>query len=91
MKAKVLVLHGADDGFITKEQIESFKEEMKKAGSDFRFISYPGVRHSFTNPDADLYAEKFGLQLRYDSDADRKSWEELRKFLADIFGQAKKE
>jgi dienelactone hydrolase len=53
IKAKVLVLNGAADKFTTPEQIETFKKEMTAAGADFRFISYPGAQHSFTNPDAD--------------------------------------
>lgn len=85
VKAKILVLHGADDTFITPEQIAAFKKEMKTAGADYQFISYPGVIHSFTNPDADTYAKKFNLPLAYNADADRKSWEELKKFFHTIF------
>ncbi len=85
VKAKVLALHGADDKLITQEQIKAFKEAMKKAGADFKFISYPGAIHSFTNPDADNYAKKFNMPLGYNADADIKSWEELRKFLNAIF------
>jgi len=85
VKARILVLHGADDKFTTPEQIEAFKQEMKTAGADFQFIAYPGAIHSFTNPDADEYAKKFNLPLGYNADADKKSWEELGKFLAMIF------
>ena len=85
VKTKILVLHGADDKFITPEQIESFKQEMKGAGADFQFIAYPGAVHSFTNPDADSLAKKFNLPLAYNAEADRKSWEELQKFLKKIF------
>jgi len=85
MKAKILVLHGADDKFITPEQIEAFKQEMKNAGADFQFISYPGAVHGFTNPDADEYAKEFNLPLGYNEAADKKSWEELTKFLKTIF------
>ncbi|MFN3532983.1 MAG: dienelactone hydrolase family protein [Candidatus Brocadia sp.] len=85
VKAKILVLHGADDKFITPEQIEAFRQEMKTAGADFQFISYPGVIHSFTNPDADVNAKKFNLPLAYNAEADRKSWEELKKFFHTIF------
>ncbi len=85
VKAKILVLHGADDTFVTPEQIEAFKNEMKNAGADFQFIVYPGATHSFTNPDADKYAKKFNLPLRYNAEADKKSWEDLRKFLAMVF------
>jgi dienelactone hydrolase len=85
VKAKILVLHGADDKFVTPEQIEAFKKEMKDAGADLRFIAYPGAIHSFTNPDADEYAKKFNLPLGYNAKADKESWEELRKFLGMIF------
>lgn len=87
VKVKILVLHGADDKFATPEQIEAFKAEMKKAGADLKFISYPGAIHSFTNPDADEYAKKFKLPLGYNADADKESWEELRRFLKKIFGK----
>ena len=85
VKAKILVLHGADDKFTTPEQIESFKREMKNAGADFQFISYPGAMHSFTNPDADRYAKKFNLPLGYNAEADKQSWEELKRFCNMIF------
>jgi len=85
VKAKVLVLHGADDKFTTPEQIEAFKQEMKNAGANFRFIAYPGAMHSFTNPDADKLGKKFNLPLAYNAEADKKSWEELKEFLAGIF------
>lgn len=84
-KAKILVLHGADDQFITKEQIEAFKNEMKNAGADFRFIAYPGALHSFTNPEADEYGKKFHIPVAYNAEADEKSWNELKKFLKQIF------
>ncbi|MEP9410964.1 MAG: dienelactone hydrolase family protein [Candidatus Brocadia sp.] len=85
VKAKILVLHGADDKFVTQEQIEAFKQEMKTAGADFQFISYPGVIHGFTNPEADANAKKFNLPLAYNAEADMKSWKELEKFFSTIF------
>ena len=85
VKAKILVLHGADDKFTTPEQIEAFKQEMKAAGADFQFISYPGAMHSFTNPDADAYGKKFNLPLAYNASADKKSWDEMKDFLKAIF------
>jgi dienelactone hydrolase len=81
VKAKILVLNGADDIFIPPEQIEAFKQEMKSAGADFQFISYPGAVHSFTNPEATALGKKFNLPLAYNADADKKSWFELKEFL----------
>ena len=85
VKAKILVLHGGADKFITPEQIEAFKEEMKSAGADFQFISYPGATHSFTNPDADELGKRFNMPIAYNADADKKSWDELKEFLKKIF------
>ena len=85
VKAKILVLHGADDKFIPPEQIEAFKQEMKSAGADFKFITDLGAVHSFTNPEADELGKKFNMAVGYNADADKKSWEELKKFLDTIF------
>ena len=85
VKAKVLVFSGEADKMIPPEQVAAFKEEMTKAGASFRFVGYPGVQHSFTNPDADSYAKKFNLPMAYDRKADRDSWAQAKKFLKEIF------
>lgn len=87
VKAKVLVLHGADDRFIKPEQIDAFKKEMSDAKVDYQFISYPGAVHSFTSPDADALGKKFNMPIAYNADADKKSWDELKVFLKKIFGK----
>jgi len=85
VKAKVLVLHGADDKFIPPEQIEAFKQEMRSAGADFQFISYPGALHSFTNPEATELGKKYNMPIAYNAKADKESWNEMKKFLRTIF------
>jgi dienelactone hydrolase len=85
VKAKILVLHGADDKFIPPDQVEAFKNEMKAAGADYRFIAYPGAIHSFTNPDATAYGKEFNIPLAYNKKADKESWNEMKKFLDGIF------
>ena len=85
IKAKILVLTGGDDGFVPTEQVEAFKREMEATGADFRIISYPGAKHSFTNPDADALGKKFNLPIAYHPEADKKSWDEMKVFLDDIF------
>lgn len=84
--ARILVLHGADDPLVPEEQVKAFKAEMDEAGADYTFIAYPGATHSFTNPEADANAERFGLPIGYDAEADRQSWAELESFLDDLFG-----
>lgn len=85
VKAKVLVLTGADDPMAPSEQVAKFEQEMKEAGVDYRVVSYPGAKHSFTNPAADKYGEKFKMPLAYNAEADKASWDELKGFLQQIF------
>ena len=74
VRAQLLVMTGAADPFVPGEQVTAFEAEMKAAGARYRVIRYPGVKHSFTNPDA----AKAGMDaLAYDADADRKSWQAM--------------
>ncbi len=86
VKARVLVLHGADDPFIPAEQVDAFIEEMQNADVDYEFVAYPNVKHSFTNPQADEYSKKFDLAaLQYNQHADEDSWNKMQAFLKEIF------
>jgi len=85
VKAKILVLTGADDKFAPPAQVEAFRKEMEAAGADFRIVSYPGALHSFTNPEADNFAKKFNMPIGYNADADKKSWAEMQTFFVEIF------
>jgi len=85
VKAKVMALNGADDPFVTAEQIENFKKVMENANVEYRLISYPGAKHSFTNPDADSVGKKFNLPLVYNKSADEQSWAEMQDFFNKIF------
>jgi dienelactone hydrolase len=67
--------------------VAAFKKEMDVAGADYRFISYPGAKHAFTNPDADKLAQEFNVPIGYDAGADKKSWQEMRTFLKEIFAE----
>lgn len=84
VKAQVRSFTGADDKMIPSAQVDSFKQEMEKAGVNYKAVVYPGVMHSFTNPDADEYAKKFSLPLAYNAEADKDSWAQLKVFLADV-------
>ncbi len=84
VKAKILVLSGGADKFVTPEEIGAFKQEMKTAGADFEFTSYAGALHSFTNPDATELGRKFNMPIAYDAKADEQSWSEMKGFLNKI-------
>lgn len=87
VKAKLLVLNGADDPMVTADAVSAFKSEMDKANVSYEFVNYPGVTHAFTNPSATLLGKKFGLPLKYDAKADRDSWMRLTVFLKDVFAK----
>jgi dienelactone hydrolase len=85
IKTRVLVYNGADDPFVKPEQIQAFKDEMNQAGVDYSFTSYPGAKHSFTNPGADKFGKEFNLPLAYNKQADEKSWNSLLQELKQIY------
>ena len=85
VKAKILILNGADDPFVPPEQIEGFKKEMERAGADYRLINYPGAKHGFTNPQATENGKKFNIPLAYNEAAAKASFEETVKFFKNLF------
>lgn len=83
LKAKVLVLHGADDPSVPPAQVSAFQEEMRSAGADWQLVMYGGAVHSFTNPDSGSEPSRGAA---YDEKADRRSWEHMKVFFAEILG-----
>ncbi|MGD9282599.1 MAG: dienelactone hydrolase family protein [Desulfobacterales bacterium] len=81
IKAKILVLHGANDAFIPPEKIAAFQEGVGKAGADWQMIYYGGAVHSFTNPAAD---KKNINGLAYSPSADDRSWKHMQLFFDEI-------
>jgi dienelactone hydrolase len=82
VRARVLVLTGAADPFVPGEQVAAFTQEMKAAGAKFQVVSYPGVKHGFTNPNAG----KAGMDaLEYNADADKKSWAAVLELFKEVF------
>ena len=85
VKAKILVLNGADDPFIKKEQYVQFESDLKAANADMNVILYPGAVHAFTNPEATALGKKFNLPLRYDAKANEEAEAEATKFFTQVF------
>jgi dienelactone hydrolase len=82
VKAKILVLNGADDPFVKREQYDALKKDFDSAKADYRVIEYPGAVHAFTNPEATELGKKFNLPLRYDAKVDQEAKAEAAKFFA---------
>src|SRR5690606_13508817 len=84
-RAKVLVLNGEADPFIKPESVSAFKKEMEAAGVEYRYVSYPGAVHAFTNPEATEKGRQFNLPLAYDAKADQASKAEMERFFRTLF------
>ena len=84
VKAKILVLNGADDPFVKKEQYAALKHDLDAAKADYKVIEYPGAVHAFTNPEATELGKKFNLPLRYDAKANEEAKAEASKFFAAV-------
>jgi dienelactone hydrolase len=88
VKAPLLVEHGAKDSMVTPQNVTAFKDEMDKAGADYKFVSIDGAKHGFTNPDADRlsHGEHGGPDIGYNKAADQSSWADMQVFLKKVFG-----
>lgn len=80
---KVLVLHGASDPLVPKEQLPAFEEEMNAAGVDWQLTSYGGAYHSFT----DVEANNPGVQMYNKVVADR-AFKAMHNLLEEVFKPA---
>ncbi len=83
--SQVMVFHGGSDAFVPEQQLEDFRAEMVSAEVQHEIVVYEAVDHSFTNPLADMFAEKYNMPLSYDEEADADSWGKLQLFLERLF------
>ncbi len=84
IKAKILVLHGADDPVVPQKEIDDFIAEMRVAKADWQLISYGNAVHSYTNPEIPL--DPSGTKpAAYEPNADRRSWTHMQDFFREIF------
>ncbi len=82
IRARVLVLHGADDATIAAKDFAAFENEMKSASVDYKIIQYPGAVHAFTQKMAGNDKSK---GVAYNAEADAKSWEAMKNFFSEVF------
>lgn len=84
VKASILVCHGADDAFVTPEALASFENACRDGAYDWTLVKYGGAVHSFTNPAAD---GSFNAGVKYHPLAERRSFEHMRDFFKERFGE----
>lgn len=79
---KLLILHGALDPFVKKEEIDKFKTELNSSKADYQWIEYAGAVHAFTKPSAGSDPSK---GVAYQKAADQRSWQHFKDFLQELF------
>lgn len=80
--ARVLVLTGADDTMAPPADVDALRKELDAAGATYTVVTFPGARHSFTNPKADTH----GMEaLRYNAEADKRSWAAMLVLFKDMW------
>ncbi|MDQ6470695.1 dienelactone hydrolase family protein [Flavobacterium sp. LHD-80] len=79
--AKVLICHGADDPFVSKDEVAAFQQEMRDSKADWQMIYYADSVHSFTNPDAGSDNSKGAA---YNPVAAKRAFEHLKLFLNEV-------
>lgn len=77
--AKILVLHGFDDPLATPEQTVALGHELTASKADWQIHAYGHTGHGFTAPGSPAPG------IGYQPDADRRSWQALENFLAELW------
>ena len=78
LKAKVLVLHGADDPYVPPQEVDDFQTEMRAAKADWQLVSFGNAVHSFTDVDANMAG-----QAQYNADVARRAYLMMDNFFTE--------
>lgn len=61
LKAKVLVINGAADPFVSPESVAAYTKAMDSIRADYKYIAYEDAVHAFTSQDVDSLGKKLIL------------------------------
>ncbi len=82
IRAKIMILTGAADPVVPDDAVIAIENEFRAAPAlDWQLTSYANAMHAFTEPETD--APDHGA--RYEPNAERRSWQAMKSFLAEIF------
>lgn len=84
IKAKFLILHGADDPTMTRDTINQFQESLRKAGVDWQMVYFGNAVHGFCNPASGNDKSKGSA---YNAEAAKRSWQDMDDFLKDVLAE----
>ncbi len=85
IQARMLVCHGAADTMVSMDDVDAFRQEMDSAEANYEVMLLDGAKHGFSNPEASLNGEKYGLDLGYQQQADEQSWQAMLKMFNEVF------
>jgi dienelactone hydrolase len=77
---KIAVYQGADDPFISEEDIAKYKASLEAVGATYEYKAYENAVHAFTSEGADSLGKAFDLPLAYNAKADSASWVDMQQF-----------
>ncbi|WP_252275288.1 dienelactone hydrolase family protein [Pseudomonas subflava] len=80
IRGAVLVLDGAEDPLVPREQLVGFAAEMSAAGVDWQLTSYGGAAHSFTDPQANVPGK-----MQYDAKVSQRAFAAMYALLDEVF------
>jgi dienelactone hydrolase len=81
ISTKVLILHGWEDPMATPADVGMVAKELTDAGSDWQLHAYGHAMHAFTGQGVNMPERG----LKYDANADRRSWAATVAFLGEVF------
>jgi dienelactone hydrolase len=82
IKPKVLALCGADDPYEKPEDMQAFEAQLRDNNVDYQIVSYGHAVHAFT----DVHVDELNQPgAKYNAAADKRSWQAMRDFFAEIF------
>jgi dienelactone hydrolase len=84
IKARILVLHGADDPTMKPDTVRAFQESMRKSGADWQMVYFGNAVHSFSNPASGNDKSK---GIAYNPLAAQRSWKDMEDFLKDVLAE----
>lgn len=82
IKAKVLILNGADDPVVPDSETLAFEKEMREAKVDWQLVRYGNTVHSYTQ----WFVPPGGAQAAYNEKSDKRSWVAMQSFFKEVLG-----
>ena len=80
--AKLLVCHGWDDPLGPPDAVVALAQELSEGKADWQIHAYGNAGHAFTDQSR---RDSAVPGVAYEERADRRSWQAMRDFLAELF------